>query len=678
MLRTGSGYNRFNARVNVKKWLTVGANVSFARTKRLTEDGQFSDWVGAPPLAQPYLPDGSLRDWMNAEDLNPLYLQAHNNGEEVSELGRYTGYVEIRPFKGFSYRLNASYSARNQERGGYTDRQYPSVGSMASLQYGNYRRELIDNIINYQVPFNNEDHNLLLTGVSSYDNLRNTGLGLAASDISVDRDWNMIADGEFSDAWRGPTSNEDDDYGYDENLVLAFIGRLNYSYKDRYLLQASIARNGSSRFGQNNKWASLPSVSAGWRISEENFMQNVKAVDNLKLRLSYGQVGNQGGIPGFTTTPLANSKPMEFGDLPVMGYLPGEVMVNPFLKWETSITWNVGVDFSLFDSRLNGTVELYNTNTEDLLVERQIVSSLGYSKMWDNLGLSRTQGYEVSLAYDIFRKTDFRWSVSTNVGFSRNKIIRIDDGVDANGNPLPDEANNWFPGHPIKVYRDYYFDGIYQLDDFLDLGNGQWEMLHDIDTDGDGYGDTHVIPYQTNPAPGMIRVRDRDGNGKIDTDDRYIRPTEPTLIYAFTTNMQWKGFDLMADFYGTGGSLTRNPLLNTTANGTLRGRYNGIKVDYWTPENPSNRWPRPNALQNPSLNGSAAIQDSDYIRLRTLALGYTLPSNLTEKLEIDMVRVSVTATNLWTKTDFLSYSPEYSASGYPEPRQFIFGLNVTF
>jgi hypothetical protein len=167
-------------------------------------------------------------------------------------------------------------------------------------------------------------------------------------------------------------------------------------------------------------------------------------------------------------------------------------------------------------------------------------------------------------------------------------------------------------------------------------------------------------------------------DGKIDVDDRIQHAIDPKLIASLTTNLKWKGIDLMADFYGIAGGLRRNPLLHETGNGTLRGRYTGIKIDYWTAENPSNRWPRPNSMQNPALIGSAAIQKSDYIRLRTLALGYTLPSELTRKVAINNVRLSVTATNLWTKTEFLSYSPEFSANGYPEARQFLFGINYSF
>ncbi len=671
MLRLGSGYKRGNVRVNVdyqlKKWLTVGTSIAYSKSGRDHEDGQFEKYIGAPPFAQIYDKDGKMLDYMNSEDQNPVYLQNHSKGLEVNEVGRYTGYVEIKPFKGLTYRLNGSYYSRYREEGTYTDRYYTSVGSMATIDIGKYQRDLIDNIITYNVPFSCPQHSLTLTGVASYDKNKYTTLQESTRNISVDRDWNMISDGEFAD----------DDRIYKEDLAIAFIGRVNYTLMERYLFSASICRNGSSKFGQNNKWASFYSASAGWKINEESFLKNVSWIDNLKLRFSYGEVGNEGAIPPYTTVPLATAYSTEFGNYPVMGYSPGSMLPNPFLKWETTRSYNAGVDFGFFKNRLTGTVEYYQTKTDDLLVNKKINSNLGYTYMYENLGQTKSTGYEVSVAYDVVRNNKFHWNLSANVTGFKNEIVRVDDNKNPDGSPMADEANRWFPGHPINVYYEYKFDGIYQTSDFVKMG-GNWLLMDDIDTNGDGYGDRHVIPYQTNCAPGMIKVKDRDGNLEINSDDKYIRSIDPDFMASLTSNMSYKGFDLMADFYCMMGGIKRNPLLYETANGTLRGRYNGIKVHYWTEENPSNRFPRPHSLQNPALNGSCAIQSTDYIRLRTLALGYTFPSSITEKLKISNLRLSVTATNLWTATEYLSYSPEFSANGYPEPRQLLFGLNMTF
>ena len=238
-------------------------------------------------------------------------------------------------------------------------------------------------------------------------------------------------------------------------------------------------------------------------------------------------------------------------------------------------------------------------------------------------------------------------------------------------------GNKWFIGQPLDVYYDYQFDGIYQFEDF-DLVDGNYVLKPTYDTDGDGVPDK-ALERDSDIYPGAIKVKDVDGDGKITADDRVVIPKDPKFIMSLNTTLKWKGFDLYADFYGVYGRVIQNKYLyDYNSGGSLQGKLNGIKVNYWTPQNPSNEYPRPRQGQSVSYHSSLSYQDASYIRLRTLTLGYTIPANLTRKAKIERLRFYVTGTNVFTITNFLSYSPELTPGSYPEARQWVFGLNLTF
>ena len=229
-----------------------------------------------------------------------------------------------------------------------------------------------------------------------------------------------------------------------ESILVSYLARAQYSYKDRYIVNAAVRYDGSSRFGAQNKWALFPSVAGAWRISEEPFLKDSEAVSNLKLRLSWGSVGNQNGIGNYETLGNTASYDMQFGDNYIIGYLPGNTIPNTRLRWETTTSTNYGLDFGLFKGRVSGTVEYYNTRTTDLLVSRQIESVLGYTSMLDNLGETKTNGFELTLNTDIVRSKDFNWSVGVNFSTFHNEIVRIDNRKDENGNYIDDVDNKWF------------------------------------------------------------------------------------------------------------------------------------------------------------------------------------------------------------------------------------------
>ena len=671
----GSGYERGNLRVNTdyeaNKWLTIGVNTSANKTKRDVAYSGFNSFMTRSPYTVPFDEDGNIVPKLNsAGDTNPLYNMQHTKDQTLQDVFRINAFVELRPFKGFSYKFNATQYARFAEVGTYNTSQYLGGGGGGSISNSRDYNYVIENIVNYKVPIANKDHSLNLTAVQSWDRDYTTKLVAEASDVPVDSFWwNMIGDGI-------PTNI---DRSVSESILVSYLARAQYSYKDRYIVNAAVRYDGSSRFGANNKWAMFPSIATAWRISEEPFLKDSETISNLKLRLSWGSVGNQNGIGNYTTLGTTTSYEAEFGDNYIIGYLPGNTIPNPKLRWETTTSQNFGLDFGFFDNRISGTVEYYLTNTTDLLVERQVESVLGYTKMLDNLGETKTSGFELTLNGDIIRKKDLNWSVGLNFSTFHNEIVRIDDRKDENGNYLSSEANKWFIGHPISVYYDEVACGIWQYEDFEGQNaDGTWIIKPTIDSDGDGIADK-AIKTDVVVEPGSVKVVDHNNDGVIDEKDRQIIERDPDFIASLNTSFRWKGFDLYMDWYAVYGSVTLNKYLyDYNSGGSLQGKLNGIKVNYWTPTNPSNEFPRPNMDASiPNLQ-SLCYQDSSYLRLRTVSVGYTLPQALLKKMNVNNLRVAFTATNLLTFTKYLSYNPETSAGSYPEPRQWAVSVNLNF
>ncbi len=663
-----SNYRRANFRLNAdydaSKFLSLGSNISFIKGWSQTEDGSFDEFITRPPIAKVYNEDGSYSPEINTEGLeNPLYKNQHSDQKSISDRLDANLYLNLKPFAGFNYKLNLGYRTRFTETGVFKDSEYAPEKTFNSGTLTNtyFNKLLLENIFSYEKKIGSE-HKLTLTAVQSYEKEETKTMGFGGSQLPVDFfEWNGLPDAiQPSKPTRGIT----------DRTMISFLGRVNYSLYDRYLLTASIRRDGSSVFGENHKWGNFPSVALAWRISEEKFVKPIEWIDNLKFRLSYGAVGNQSPLPPYRTLGLTSGYDMRFDEnILIVGYSPTNELNNPNLKWESTTSLNVGLDFGFFDNRITGAIEHFNTTTNDLLVKKTITSTSGYTNMWDNLAESKTRGWELTLGGDVIRKKDFNWNVNATLSTAKSEVVKISGKVDADGKPINDITNGWFIGEPIDITYGFIFDGIWQASDDQD-GDGFIDKT--IDTDGDGIADKQVME---NAKPGNVRVKDIDGNGYITNDDRIPRSLEPDWIGSLSSTITYKGLDLYAELYTVQGLLKNNSYLK---GGNLQGKLNAIKVNYWTPENPSNEYPRPNYVNQDPYNGALGWQDGSYVRLRTLTLGYTLPNNVSKKFFVNKLRLYCTATNLWTLTDYLSYSPELSVNGYPEARQIIFGLNVQF
>jgi len=639
----------FNAEHKFTKKITIGVNTLYAQSYRKVEDGTFKEFITKSPLLTPTDADGNLKNLLEDSKWNPIWNNQNMLNEQNINRLLINPTLDWQITKGLKYRLNTSLNSRSYEQGTYLNSKHQSgssVGGKATIE--NYLRMdyLLENILTWDWKIN-ANNKLDATFVQSVNSITDkTTTNVATGFSTDDLGYNNIG----SAALTSPVDRTITPRG-----LLSYMGRVRYNLMDKYLFSLSARIDGSSVFGENNKWGIFPATSFAWRASEESFLKDKEWLTNLKLRLSYGEVGNQ-AISPYGSQGLANSTYMEFGEnAAIVGYLPGGQLPNPNLKWETTSSFNSGIDFGFLRDRISGTIEYYNTVTRDLLQTKSLSSTSGYSSQLVNIGKVLNRGLEVTLNFVPVKSKDFIWSVDLNFSSNHNEILELDGSLDANGKPKNDLANGWYIGYNIDATRTYVFDGIWQLTDVIpDFGPG----------------------YK--PMPGDIKVKDMTGDGLITTDDMIIRNESPQWTGSIGSTVKWKGIDFSFDFYTVQGTLKSNLYLyDGDSGGDLHGVSNGIKVDYWTVENPSNTNPR---ARNATIDyfSSLSYQDASYVRLRNVSLGYNFPKKLISTLKMTNLRVYATATNLWTQTNFLSYSPEMSAGAYPEPKTYVIGLNVSF
>jgi TonB-linked SusC/RagA family outer membrane protein len=668
------GTLRINLDQDIKSWLKVGFNTSFQTSKSNDPGvgGILRQVVTASPLGNIYNPDGSynVRPGGNQESFNPLLNLRETLNDKRSRNDLINVYLDLKPFKGFNNRVNASRRSFNYKESNYNTKLSESGvvngSASGSLYFQDNREWLLEDIISYNTKI--KKHNLDFTLVGSTTQADYTNFRNSASKIPNDI---LGIYGLESALVNIP------DIGGNRRRLVSGVGRIQYDYNSKYYLTLSARADGSSVFGADNKWGYFPAVAVGWNIYKEDFLSNFTQLTNLKLRASYGSVGNE-AIGPYGSLSLADQRDYLFGANQISGYTPGSTLPNPKLKWETSTTLNLAVDFGLLKDRLSGTVEFYNTETADLLVDRALNSSIGYDRQPYNIGDIQNKGIELQLDGIPVKTKDL--TIRTGILFSRNRnLIKklYDDGTD-------DVGNGWFIGQPIEIYRQPKFIGVWQGTEVypgsaFNATTGKWE------TNGaqapvakDGNGNPIIDPFTGKiPTPGDVKLEDRNSDGKINAEDNYITSKFPDWSGSFNLGATFKNFDFSMDLYTVQGVTKNNQFLyDYTAGGDLRGNRNGLKANYWTPENPSNTFPQPNAGTSPPGMYNLGLQDASYWRLQNLTLGFTFPAKITSKLKIANLKIYTTAQNLITSTDYKAYSPEQDLYAYPTTKNFIFGLKV--
>jgi len=443
--------------------------------------------------------------------------------------------------------------------------------------------------------------------------------------------------------------------GYTKWQLASFMGRFNYSYKDRYLITASARYDGSSRLAEGNKWVLFPSAALAWRISEESFMKGSSLFSNLKLRAGYGITGNSAIDPYKTAGNLAYAR-YNYGSTNAMAFYQNE-MPNPDLKWEKTKQYNAGIDFGVLKGRISGVIDVYLQNTSDLLMDRQLPQVSGFNSVVYNIGKTRNKGIEITLNTQNIVKKDFSWS--TDFIFARNK----EEIVELYGGKNDDTGNAWFIGQPLQVYYDYKSQGIWQLGEEAEMakyGAGTFKA-------------------------GTIKVADTDGDYKITAADRQIiGTTRPKFTASMSNYFTYKNFDLSFFMNASYGNM-----LQFDRSLSFNGRYNCLKVDYWrvteydasgnaVKSNGSNEAPRPNnGIENPNYRSALNYFNASFLRLSSATLGYNLPKSVVSKMKLSKLRFYTTVQNAFCITKFPGTDPESGQDfNSPMPRTFMFGVNM--
>ncbi|GAB2593839.1 SusC/RagA family TonB-linked outer membrane protein [Spirosoma areae] len=655
----GLDFSRYSLRANIdhqiNKALRVGISSYMMYVLRNGESlNPYNFTLQQNPLGRPYDDNGNLIFSPTNDALLTNPLAEVVPGAQIEERKKYrifnSIYAEVNILDGLKYRVNFGPDFTINRFGRFIGAQTnarkfgdPQASNASTFNFD----YTLENVVTYNKKFG--DHNVGLTALQSIqrDNSEFNNINVQGVPAETQSFYNV--------------GNASSVLGVGSGLVQwtinSYMGRVNYDYKDKYLLTATIRRDGSSRFGENTKYGNFPGVALGWNISNEDFMKGSSVVDLLKLRVSRGSVGNQGVAP-YQTQGLLGRTVYAFGNTPAYGYRP-ETIGNADLHWETSTTTNIGVDFSLWRGRVAGAIELYNTRTTDLLLSDLLPTSIGFNAVTKNIGETQNKGIEASIStVNVNTKGGFKWT--SDIVFTKNTeaIISLFNG------PVDDVGNKRFIGKPLTAFYDYKKAGIWQT------------------AEADA-----AKSYQS--AVGQIKVQDTNNDGKITADDRVFLGSDiPTWSGGITNRFSYKGFDLNFFIYARIGQTILSGFHRD--NNQLAGRYQQIKVDYWTPNNPTNEFPRPNSSQEfPVYNAAIIYFDGSFVKVRNINFGYTFPASITSKLRMQSLRLFASLQQPFIFSSYRSkyngVDPETSASDgvvsngvVPATRVTTFGLNVKF
>ena len=629
---------RSNLDMNLTQWLTVSTSISYSNNNydggqvNLTRAGQMS------PYASPYNADGfyTIYPMYPVSVLYPspmlgLYNPIINRTNNLTG----TGYFEIKPgfLPGFKYRLNASYSYLPSVNKTYTGRNAGDQLGHAYVANAETKNWIIENILTYTKDI--KLHHIDVTALYSAQNNTYTASSISANTFIDDAViYNDLAAASIVTA----TSN------FTQYTLISQMGRINYSYAGKYLFTATARRDGFSGFGKyTDKFATFPSVALGWNISKEALMDNLrKVVNNLKLRVSYGTTGNSAISPYQTNTTLSVNDYSYLGTTAIG--LTASTIGNNNLKWESTNGFNLGLDFSLFNNRINGTVETYATNTNNLLMKRNLPAVTGYPFIWDNIGKLHNTGIEFSLTTVNIKTEDFSWETNLNFSANRNKITAL------YGDNKSDTGNLWFLGKSLGVVYDYQKTGV-------------WQTGEDVSTS------------DPTSKPGYLKFKDRDGNGTITStgDKTYLGSTLPKWIGAITNTFRYKNFQFSFFIQTFQGAIKSNPILNFADQAGATDLPEGI--GYWTTANKSNTRP---SLAFTNNRGYAYPTDASYTRIKDVTLSYNLPKQFFDKYGFSSFSVYISGRNLHTFTNWIGWDPENTySSNYPLVASYVMGINIT-
>ncbi len=692
--------NRFSFTVNIDHKVSDRVKIGFTsfntllRSDRLGTNA-YGSATRIGPLYKPYNDDGTINfkpastQAVDADQIN--VLTSIGNNDLIKAFSRryqfqHNFYGEVKILKdlkfkstfgyGWSQTFNSNYNGPNTVFNGNTNVANSNF-SQANAEGWQYT---VNNSLEYNHTFGKHKLQVLALQEVQKNNFRQqqfNGVGVPA-DFIQDYNWQLASTVT-------PQAGQ-----YNESAIIGYMARAIYSYDDKYNLTVTGRTDGASVLAPGRQWVTYPAVSAGWNIDREKFMSNVQFVNSLRLRAGYG-ISSNAGINPYTTLGSLTSSFYNFGQGTTVGtnYQNGYLIntsPNADLTWEKTAGLNIGLDFSLFKNRLSGSVEYYSTKTTDILLNKSLPRSNGTNSILTNAGATSSYGMEFTLSsVNIKNKTanGFRWTSDLNFFFNRERIDAIQGGL------TQDLGNGWFVGQPLTVIYDYKKIGIWQKDEA-----------------------TAAAVYGA--KPGDIKLEDLGKNNSITADDRQVVGNfQPTLVAGLSNRFEYKNFDLNVVLFGRFGQTVAATYLSADGGGAgypffMNSRVNQLKVNYWTPNNPSNDFPEPDAgVDGLPYTSTLTYRDGSFIKIRTIDLGYTFSSKFLGKTGIQSFRVYVSAQNpfiLWSPLvrDGLGIDPEGNTDGnaaigtqgggatavptraitvnmgVPTTRQIIFGINLKF
>lgn len=680
----GSNFKRLTLRSNttytIAKWLKVGENISFVNSEGRNAMNNnaspgasiLSAALAMAPWDPTHYPEGSVN--LNGEDLSGRISAASNfrnttnpfsmveTSHPLTQTDRWIGniFLELQPVKGLTFRSEVSMDLANTRDRLYKDAYEYSDFDSATKNYisrsmNRAQTMRYENTLTYRNDWGKHSFSAMVGQTTEEYNYYYIG-GAGASILNPSpNNWFL------NQATEDRTDSSD---SASRTRMFSLLGRLHYSYDNRYLITFNFRADASSKFPEN-LWGYFPSTALAWRISEEPWLRGSDVLDNLKLRAGWGQIGNDKINSNSFTQVMFNSGPTfvdyPLGVNPVL--VPGATVltyVNTGGMWETTEQWNLGVDFGLWNGKLTGTVDLFLRDTKDMLLSVTAPAHVGnrYSST-ANVGTVRNQGIEISLGH-ANKIGEVRYAIDGNVSFIRNRLTALNGGERIYDSPTMSDV-----GLPLFSFWGYEYEGIYRSDE---------EAL------------AHQYQYTAQSISehaGDARYKDQNGDGKIDDNDMVkIGNPFPWLTYGLNLNVEWKGIDLTLFFQGVYGNEIYNAVrLRTEGKGDTSTLSTSMR-DVWSESNPNGSIPNPWGSSRNFEASSRYVEDGSYLRLKNLSIGYTLPERWTRKLHMSRWRFYFTASNLFTVTDYTGYDPEVGGGvdygNYPQSRTFIFGTNINF
>lgn len=696
---TNSGYRKDNARVKlfqkVTKWLNIDFSINYTNTLKTgtgTSGGVLANILRYRPTGGLNVSDYTLRYSMydplsmsesnfNSSDNNPILQAESVDDNRKQEQWIANASLNFTLAKGLTFKTSATYNANYQRRDifyGENSNQayrgggvYGSTQTTRALRWQNsnvltYKTKIakkhsIEAMVGHEVSYSGNEYLLGQSKDFPFEDLKNDNLGLGATPSQV-------------------TTYKA------ENLRQSFFARAFYNYKERYMFTGTLRADASTVFSKKHKWGFFPSFSLAWNIAKESFMDNAAWLSNLKLRAGWGTVGND-RISNYLSMDLYTPSKYGVGSSQVTVLTPKQI-ANENLKWEGSTTANLGLDFGVFDSRLNITADAFIKDTKDLLLAQNLAHVTGFDSQWQNIGKIRNKGIEVTLNSVNFNKRNFFWSTDFNISFIKNTLVALQDGTEYMFSRSGFNSN--FSGYDYVAYLGsalgdmygYMYDGVYQYADFNVAPGGGMTLKDGVVDISDHAGKAAM--------PGMVKYKDMDGDGVITTSDRtVIGNGQPDWYGGITNTFNIYGVDFSFMFQFTYGNEVYNAtrMYCTQSNSDRTNQWAEV-ADRWTETNASSVVPSYDGYV-PSELYSRFIEDGSYLRLKNITLGYTFPEQLTRKAHINKVRVYVTAQNLFCLTKYSGYDPEVNTltsplmpgfdwGGYPKSKAFTFGLELQF